>query len=228
MILEVVELSKSFGHKEVLKNISFSIGQGEIAGLVGPNGSGKTTMLNIITGMIKMNSGTFYLKEGTKVGMSISRKGFFNDMSVYENIMMYSKLMDARKEEVMQKMELFMIDYGKMRFGQLSAGMKQRVSLLLAFLGRKDLIILDEPSNHLDVDSIFLLRSIILKLKAENVSFLVTSHIFSDLEKVCDRMLFMKDGYIVTNASTSSLIQEHGDLEKAYLHVSSPTKLQVS
>lgn len=228
MILEVIGLSKSFGDKAVLKNISFSTGQGEIVGLVGPNGSGKTTLLNIITGMIKMNAGSFYFKEGVSVGMSISRKGFFNDMTVYENIMMYSKLMGVRKEEVQQKMELFMIDYGKMRFGKLSAGMKQRVSLLLAFLGQKDLIILDEPSNHLDVDSILLLRSMILKLKAENVSFLITSHIFSDLEKVCDRMLFMKDGHIVTNATTSSLIQDHGDLEKAYLNVSSPNKIKVS
>lgn len=216
-MLIVNSISKRFSNKLVLNQVGFSINSGEICGLVGPNGSGKTTLLNILMGMLKPTAGTFQILDGMKVGMAVSRKGFFNDMSVRDNILLIARLANIEKAQALRTMDEFMIDFGKSQFGQLSAGMKQRVALLIPFLASNDLILLDEPSNHLDIDSIFVLRSKILDLKKRGVSFLITSHILSDLEKVCDRILFLKAGVLQIDSPTSGLIEEFGTIENAYL-----------
>ena len=202
-----------------LDGISFSVGKGEIVGLIGPNGSGKTTLLNVLMGMIKPSSGKFQFSESAGIGMCVSRKGFFDDMTVKNNIALYSRLLNARAEKVCQVMDEFQIDFGNMRYGKLSAGMKQRVSLLLPFVCDNSLILLDEPSNHLDIDSIIALRKSILHLKQGGISFLITSHILSDLEKICDRILFLKKGILVKDSTTDELMQSYGSLEEAYLKI---------
>lgn len=216
-MLVIKSLSKRFADKLVLNQISFSIGSGSICGLFGPNGSGKTTLLNILMGMIHATSGTFQVAKGIKVGMSVSRKGFFNDMSVRDNIFLIAKLLGVPIPLVHKTMDDFMIDFGRLQFSQLSAGMKQRVSLLIPFLDNNELILLDEPSNHLDIDSMLILRKKILEFNEKGVSFLITSHILSELEKVCDRILFLKGGEIKFDRYTSELIQEYSTLENAYL-----------
>lgn len=218
-MLNAIRLTKSFKNKKVIEGVNFSISKGEIVGLVGPNGSGKTTLLNILMGMIKPTSGSFNIAKGAKVGMAVSRKGFFSDMTVKKNLMLYSKLLNVEEDKVWQMMSDFSIDFGEIRFDKLSAGMKQRVSLVLAFSCDNNLILLDEPTNHLDIDSIIKLRSIVLKLKELGVSLLITSHIFSDLEKTCDRILFLKNGRLVRDTTTIELIHKFGDLERAYLSI---------
>lgn len=215
-MLIVKELGKTFLRKAALDNVSFSIAKGEVVGLVGPNGSGKTTLLNILMSVFDASSGLFQIPTGTKVGMAVSRMGFFNDMSVKNNIFLYAKLQGVEEAHALRVMNEFMIDFAGKQFGKLSAGMKQRVSLTIPFLRRNDLILLDEPSNHLDIDSILLLRKKILELKESGTAFLITSHVFSDLEKICTRILFLSGGKIFADRSTSELLQEFGTLEQAY------------
>lgn len=218
MILDINKLAKQYSKKLVLHDVTFSIARGEIVGLVGPNGSGKTTLLNILTGMLKATSGSFKITDRTKLGMAISRKGFFNDMSVTDNLMLYARLMGADTAQVNNAMQTFTIDFGKVNFGKLSAGMKQRVALTQAFMLHNDLILLDEPTNHLDIDSILNLRTAIVRQKELKSAILITSHIFSDLEKVCDRILFLKQGHIVKDTTLHELIDTYGDIERAYIH----------
>ncbi len=199
--------------------MTFSIKEGEIVGLVGPNGSGKTTLLNILTGMIRPDSGDFHLKDGIKAGMAISRNGFFNDMTAEQNVTLYGKLQKAERRRVADLLKEFNVDFGAVQFGELSAGMKQRIALLIPFLTDNHLIFLDEPSNHLDIDSLLILRNKILDLKKRGVSFLITSHNFTDLERVCDRIMILQDGQLVADRSTDLLIQQFGSLEEAYLHM---------
>jgi ABC-type multidrug transport system ATPase subunit len=218
-ILEVLELTKSFSYKIVLDQVSFQIGKGDIIGLVGPNGSGKTTLLNILMGNIKPTSGSHRFHSSLHMGMSISRKGFFDDMSVKNNLLLVASYDQVNEEGVMKGMSDFQIDFYDTPFGELSAGMKQRVSLAVPFLKKQDLILLDEPTNHLDIDSIFILRAKILQLKASGVSFLITSHVLSDLEKVCDHILFLRKGKVLSNKSREELLLAYGDLEEAYLAI---------
>lgn len=218
-MLKINHLTKNFKNKVALDQVSFSIGAGEIVGVIGPNGSGKTTLLNILMGMIKPSAGSFSIVGGIKVGMAVSRQGFFEDMTANQNIDLYAQLLEADEDRVLKMKDQFNINFGRTRFGKLSAGMKQRVSLVFPFIRHNDLILLDEPTNHLDIDAILNLRKIMLELKATGVSFLVTSHIFSDLEKTCDRIIFLKEGRVYKDSPVSTLIQEYGALEEAYLNI---------
>lgn len=218
-VASVTNLSKRFGKKLALDNFTLSMNKGEIVGLVGPNGSGKTTLLNLMMGMLKPSSGSVNIGATTSVGMSVSRKGFFGDMTVLQNIKMYSTLEGADGDQVSRVLENFSIDFEDLQFSQLSAGMKQRVSLVVPFVIPKQLILLDEPSNHLDIDSLLALRQIVLERRKAGVSFLITSHILSDLEKTCDRLVFIKDGVAKADMSTADLIQKYNDLETAYLDI---------
>ncbi|MFD1001260.1 ABC transporter ATP-binding protein [Ohtaekwangia kribbensis] len=219
MLLLSQNLSKNFAQKQVLSCIEFSIGQGEIIGLIGPNGSGKTTLLNILLGMMQPTSGSFITHTDLKIGMAIARKGFFDDMTVIRNIQHYATLLGLDQKRIDECLSVFSIDYLDAPYSKLSSGMKQRVSLLLAFARHNDLIFLDEPTNHLDIDSILNLRNLILKEKAARTSFLITSHALSDIEKVCDRILFLKHGVLVQNALTDDLLKTYGDLEQAYINI---------
>lgn len=219
MLLEVNNLVKSFDHKIILDKISFSIKEGEVIGIVGPNGSGKTTLLNIIMGMLKPNDGTYKFASNIKIGMAVSRKGFFDDMSVRNNILLNAIQCQANSAGVDRVIRDFEINFGDKFFGSLSAGMKQRVALAIPFLRYNHLVLLDEPINHLDADSIFILRSKILDAKSEKSSFLITSHVLSDLEKVCDKIIFIKNGKIKTEQSTLELLEKYQSLENAYIQI---------
>ncbi|MFM6249341.1 MAG: ATP-binding cassette domain-containing protein, partial [Dolichospermum sp.] len=119
---------------------------------------------------------------------------------------------------------IFDINYFDKLFNSLSAGMKQKVSLTIPFLAHNDLILLDEPTNHLDIDSIIILRNKILKLREEGVSFLIASHGFSELEKVCDRVIFIKNRKILCNERSSDLLLKFNDFENAYQSIISNYK----
>jgi len=219
MILNVKGLSRNYGKKVVLNDVSFHINRQEIVGLVGPNGAGKTTLLNILTGMMKATTGTFEVPEKHSLTAAISRKGFFGDMTVYHNLRMYAGLIGVGDAEVNTALKEFSIDFPSKPFGQLSAGMKQRVALASAFLKPYALILLDEPTNHLDIDSILSLRDTISVNRNRGASFLITSHVFSDLEKICDRIMFLKNGTIAGNATLPELLGTYGNLESAYIEI---------
>lgn len=219
MKLEVNSINKKFGSKVVLNNLSFVIQDNEVVGLVGPNGAGKTTLLNIIIGMVKATSGTLNYSEKHAISAAISRKGFFTDMTVDNNLLMYANVIGVDRLSVSTAKDEFFIDFGNKRFGELSAGMKQRVALACAFMKQYSLFLLDEPTNHLDIDSIISLRNLIAKARNGGASFLVTSHVFYDLERVCDRILFLKDGQIVRSTTVKDLLRDYGTLEEGYVAI---------
>jgi ABC-2 type transport system ATP-binding protein len=207
-MLQVKGLTKSFGNKRILDDINFGIAKHEIVGLVGPNGSGKTTLLNILIGMFQPTSGTFQYDEGITVGMAVSRKGFFADMTVTSNLMTFADLKNVDRGRVDALLKEFNIDFGE-----------QRVSLVFAFIFDSDLVFLDEPSNHLDIDSLIAIKSKILRERSLGKSFLVTSHILTDLEQICDRILFLKNGHLVMNRKKEDILSEFSSLEDAYLNL---------
>lgn len=218
-MLKVNQVSKKFLKREVLSEVSFSIEQAEIVGIIGPNGSGKTTLLNVLIGMLEPTFGNYIVEEGVRVGMAISRKGFFSDMTVADNLRLQANLLKVNDEkgQVENAMAKLEIDFGTTMFGQLSAGMKQRVTLAAAWLCHFDLILLDEPTNHLDIDSILLMRKLVKNESQLGTSFLITSHILTDLEKICDRILFMRQGKLLGSYQKNDLIQRYGSFEEAYL-----------
>jgi ABC-2 type transport system ATP-binding protein len=216
MIASVHGLSKKFGGKIVLERIEFSIQPAEAIGIIGPNGSGKTTLLNLLMGLLKVDSGTIFCTQALSV--AVSRKGFFDGMTVEDNLKVYAKMKKQPLPEIYKVMELFDIDFAKTNFGKLSAGMKQRVALAQAFMGDYKLILLDEPTNHLDIDSIVKLRLAIETRKKVGTAFILTSHILTELERLCDRVLFLFKGNIIKEISSTNA--GFTNLEEEYLKLS--------
>ncbi len=216
MSLALEGVSKSFNKNVVLSSITFSVVPGEIVGIIGPNGSGKTTLLNVIMGLLRTDSGVISYFDS--IGAAVSRKGFFESMTVYDNLKIIAQLKEQDYAEIEKVLELFSIGYANSRFDKLSAGMKQRVALAQAFMGNHKLILLDEPTNHLDIDSIFILRSAIEVRKQQGTAFILTSHVLTELEKLCDRVLFLINGKVIREISASEA--EFTRLEAEYLKLS--------
>lgn len=219
IVSEAHTLSKSYSNRSILKEVSFAIHPGECVGVIGPNGAGKTTLLNIMTGLVLPTTGKITLAN-KRLSWSISRQGFFQDMSVKKNIHLQTQLLGGDVNQLPELLECFQMDFLGKRFGEISAGMKQKVSLLLAFVRESDLVILDEPSNHLDIDALLSLRKLIQQRKERGTAFLMASHVLSDLEKICDRILFMKEGRMVKEGFSADLCTTYGSLENAYLSLS--------
>ncbi len=220
MIAQIESISKNFEKKRVLNEVTFSVKVNEIVGLIGPNGSGKTTMLNIMMGLIKPTSGTISYFEPSQISAAVSRKGFFDGMTVLDNLKIFASLKQLPISQVEQVLDLFAINFEKKKFGRLSAGMKQKVALTQAFMGNYKLMLLDEPTNHLDIDSILQLRSAIEKRRETGTSFLIASHVLTELERVCDRALFLFNGKIARIVSLKDFENDFLSLEKTYLTLS--------
>lgn len=216
LIVSIRNVTKSLLYKEILKDISFDINLGEVVGIVGPNGAGKTTLFNILTGSLKADSGNVVFSKGIKLDYVITRNEFFDDMSVGDNLKLRCHLSKRDISGIENNKNIFKINYFDKLFYSLSAGMKQKVALTASFLGHSDLILLDEPTNHLDIDSIIILRDTVVQLKERGVSFLVASHSFSELEKICDRVIFIKSGKILLDEKSTELLLKFADFENAY------------
>lgn len=205
-VLEVSEMGKRFKNGRGIKNINLSVEKGNVFGLIGPNGAGKTTLMKAITGLLKPDSGVISLfgkdleneyKSAIKnVGASIGSGGLYTHLSAWQNLKLiirfYPNLPISRIDEVLQLVGLhpFMHD----KAASFSMGMLQRLGLAAALLAKPKLVILDEPANGLDIDGMLIFRSIVQQLSESGVTFLISSHLTSELEKICTHFGVMIDG----------------------------------
>ena len=219
-ILKVENVTKIYGKKTVLDNVSFSIKEGEIVGLVGPNGAGKTTVMKIITGLTPKYEGNVYigneniknkLKNKTKtknVGCIIETPGFYPSLTGEENLKFFAELSGLEDlseiEEIVESLGLQ--NAMKKKVGSYSLGMRQRLGIAQAVLTYPPLLILDEPTNGLDPNIIPEIRKFIINIaKNKKVAVLISSHILSELEIMCDKIVFIQKGKIIVPEDTNSL-----------------------
>lgn len=208
-ILEVINLNKSYKKKQVLKNINFSIKQGEIVALIGPNGAGKTTIMKLISNLASKDSGIIkidgisaennIIKYLSKFSAIIETPSLYEMMSGYDNINFIRKINNISEEKMNDILSFINIgDSINDKVKNYSLGMKQRLALGVQLMTEPKLLILDEPTNGLDPQGVIEFREIIKKLTNENkMSILISSHILSELEKVCSKILFIKDGELI-------------------------------
>ena len=231
--LEITQLTKIYGRKEAVKNISFKINKNEIIGILGPNGCGKTTTIGMILGLLKPSKGTVLIN-----GISIEDKRveLLNDinfispyielpkrLSVKQNLEVYGRLYDvanlkSKIEELTERLRLNEIIY-KIT-GELSSGQKNRVSLAKSIINNPKVLLLDEPTASLDPETGDFVRSFLEDYQSENkASILLASHNMNEVERLCSSVFMMKNGAIIDQDSPKLLIQKHGrkNLEEVFL-----------
>ncbi len=215
----IANLSKQFKNGRGIRNISFSINQGEIIGILGPNGAGKTTLLKCMTGLRNPDSGRVTLfgndlqknfKQAiTPVSALIGPTAAYENMTPDQNLKMISRLYNGIKKADIDKVlqQTGLIAFKNEKIHSFSMGMKQRFGIATTLISKPRLIILDEPTNGLDIDGLLLLRKTIQEVSQnEGVTFVISSHHISELEKICHRFCFLINGEAsFYDANTQSL-----------------------
>ena len=220
-VLQTYNLSKQYKNHLVLDKVNINIEQGDIYGFVGENGSGKTTIIRLITGLISANGGHFelfgtestspdILQARTKVGAIVETPSIYLNMSAADNLKMQNCILgkkdDDKIKEVLAEVGLSDLYNDKKTAGNFSLGMRQRLGIAMALLGEPQFIILDEPMNGLDPAGIVEIRELILKLNKErNITFLISSHILTELALVATKYGIISKGKILKEISAEEL-----------------------
>ena len=227
-VLEVRDIHRNYGKKEVLKGVTFQIDSSEIVGLIGKNGAGKSTLFKVIAGLLKQKSGTVKIldqevssknrKIFQQVGCLIEQVSLYPHLTGYEHIQIVAKLTDTKIDEHVETLisTLKMNSYIHNKTKTYSQGMKQRLGILLAVLNKPKLLLLDEPLNGLDPEGVYEIRTFLLNIcHQEGMSLLISSHILSEMQIFCDRFLFLKDGVISKYLTKSDL--KNSNLEQEFI-----------
>jgi len=232
-LVEVKNLKKSYGSKEAVKGISFKIKDDEILGLLGPNGSGKTTTIGMMLGLLKPSNGEIII-DGKKIEdnrIEILKKINFispyielpKKLTVKQNLIVYGKLYsvsDIKKRIEYLSEKLRLGDLLNKITGELSSGQKNRASLAKALINKPKILLLDEPTASLDPEIGDFVRTFLEDYKKEKkISILLASHNMNEVTRLCKSTLMMKDGIIIDSGSPEELIRKHGrqNLEEVFL-----------
>tara|TARA_B100000579_G_C22643320_1_gene762542 strand:+ start:164 stop:898 length:735 start_codon:yes stop_codon:yes gene_type:complete len=231
--IEVVNLSKFYGHKEAVKNINFKIKENQIIGLLGPNGCGKTTTMGMLLGLLKPSSGEIKIN-GMKIEenrINILQKINFispyielpKKLTVKQNLIVYGKLYSVNNlnSRIDYLTDILRLDDLLNRItGELSSGQKNRVSLAKALINDPGVLLLDEPTASLDPEVGDYVRTFLENYKKEKkISILLASHNMNEVTRLCSSILMMKEGVIIDQGEPEDLIKKHGrkNLEEVFL-----------
>ncbi|MGM0124522.1 ABC-2 type transport system ATP-binding protein [Enterococcus sp. AZ194] len=193
--VKIKDVSVTFKKKIALENISFELFSGEVMGLVGPNGAGKTTLMKALLGFIHPTSGSIQSNQKTMTGL-IEQPGLYPFMTGLEHLKMYSQEDSLNEINCLIRL-LDLSEFINKKVKEYSLGMKQRLGIAMALLNHAEVVILDEPMNGLDPYSVKLLKKTVMTYRDSGTTFLVSSHILSELEQLVDRVLLVKEGRIV-------------------------------
>ena len=213
-ILKISGLTKRYKNIVAIDDLTLSIEKGNVYGILGPNGSGKTTTLSIITGIIHQDRGTFTWFDEPfshlllqKIGTLVETPNFYPYLSLHRNLQIIARIKSVPDDDinrVLGKTNLLIRKHS--RFSSLSLGMKQRLGLAAALLGNPEVLVLDEPTNGLDPEGFAEVRQIIIKEAEEGKTILLASHILDEVEKVCSHVAILKSGKVISKGKVHELL----------------------
>lgn len=217
-IIEVKKLSKSYGQRQVLKDMSFRVKSGTIHGLLGPNGAGKTTTMKCLLGLIKGDSGQLLVQNvdcthnyNTHVSMGhlLEHPPLYDDLYVREYLTYMARIKGVKEAQLSQRIDLVadklhLRDILKRRVGNLSKGYKQRLGIAQAIIHGPKIVILDEPTVGLDPQTVFEIRNLVLELK-EDHTIIVSSHQLHEMELMCDEITILFNGSVLKSGSKEKI-----------------------
>lgn len=223
--IKASNLTKSFGDLIAVNNISFKIHKGEIVGILGPNGAGKTTTIRLITGLFEseLDGEIFIFTEELRKNLEACKSKFgivpeisnaFRDFTVWDNLIFTGKIYGLTRQEIEKRAKQLLNHYDlydkiNSKTKSLSKGLKQRLNFCLALLHDPPILILDEPTSGLDPISVRIMRKRIIGMKEEGKTILITSHDMQEAQNLCDRVLIMKKGKIITDADPDMLRENY-------------------
>lgn len=201
-VLEINNLTKTYGKMTAVNNLSFSVEKGNIYGLLGPNGSGKSTTLGVILNVINATSGSWKwfdeepsIEALKRIGAIIEHPNFYPYLSAEKNLEIVATIKGVEKSEIDKKLKLVgLYERKNDKFSSYSLGMKQRLAIGAALLNNPDVLILDEPTNGLDPQGIIQIRELILQIAGMGTTIILASHLLDEVEKVCSHVVILEKG----------------------------------
>ena len=220
-ILTVDNLHKNYGYITALKGVSFEVPKGSVFGILGPNGSGKTTMLGIIMDILKPTSGSVRLFDQVpneeirkKVGTFLETPNFYHYLNAVQNLSIAAAIKGRGKEDIDRVLTQVSLDQRKLsKFSTYSLGMKQRLAIASCMLGNPEVLILDEPTNGLDPVGIAETRELIKKLNKEGKTIIMASHLLDEVEKVCTHVAILQKGTLLTHGHVDEILVQEDIVE---------------
>jgi len=236
MILETINLSKSFGPRKAVDNLSLEIPEGSVFGFLGPNGSGKSTTIRMMTDLIRPDSGEVFIQGQSvqqnhqkalgRVGAFIERADFYKHLSAKTNLEMLAR-MDGNGfgqiPIVLKRVGL--LERANDKVKHYSQGMRQRLGIAQALLAKPKLLILDEPTNGLDPQGMKEVRDLVKELNSEGITIFISSHLLDEVQKICSHVAIIYHGRLITSGKMDDLLSE-SDLFTTEIHVSPLEKAQ--
>ncbi len=221
-VLSITGISKSYGSIKALKNVSFDVPEGSVFGILGPNGSGKTTMLSIILDILKADTGSFawFGQSGSsitrrQIGSLLETPNFYHYLSAVDNLNITQAISGrgtpADIDRVLEIVKLS--ERKKSKFSAYSLGMKQRLAIGAALLGDPQVLVFDEPTNGLDPVGIAEIRELIKDLAKKGKTIIMASHLLDEVEKVCTHLAILKKGTLLTAGKVDEVLSNEDIVE---------------
>ena len=223
-VIDTTELSKRYGRRHAnsvlaLDRVSFTVDEGQVFGFLGPNGSGKTTTIGLLLGIINPSGGSFRLFGASdskgllaarlRIGATLETPNFYPYMSGRDNLRIVASIKGVDRPRIEQCLELVgLAERAKHRFKTYSLGMKQRLALAATMLNDPELIILDEPANGLDPQGMHEIREIIGILASRGKTIFLSSHLLGEVERTCSHVAIVREGRIVAHGSVEEVVRE--------------------
>ncbi len=221
-VLQLTDVSKAYGAVKALKQVSLTIPKGSVFGILGPNGSGKTTMMSIVLDVLGADTGTYSWfnqspssADRKRIGSLLETPNFYHYLSAVDNLKITSAISgrgnDQAIDEVLEIVKL--TERKKSKFSAYSLGMKQRLAIAAALLGNPEVLLLDEPTNGLDPVGILEIRELIKRLASKGITIIIASHLLDEVEKICTHVAILKRGNLLTSGPVDEVLSNEDIVE---------------
>lgn len=216
----VNHIAKCFGETKAVKDVSFHVSPGEIFGLLGPNGSGKTTSIRVILDIYQPDKGNVTIFDGpmteeklNSIGYLPEERGLYQDVELTRNLTYLATLKNMTKEEVEQKLPTWLerfdlSEHQKKKTKELSKGMQQKAQLIAALIHEPEIIIIDEPFSALDPVNTQLVKDLLIELRNQGKTIIMSTHQMNQVEKLCDRLVLIDDGTVLLEGSLKEIQEQ--------------------
>lgn len=231
-------VQKSFSSKKVLSGIDFEIGDGEIFGLLGPSGAGKTTLIKILTGQLEFDAGSINVMNKSvdsltgldkkNIGIMMDQFGVYERLSCYDNLMIFADIYGVSHSKIKEVLTRVGLESdAKTPASKLSKGMRARLSLARVFMHSPKLIFLDEPTSGLDPQTMNQIHKLILEKKKDGCTIFLTTHNMEEAYKLCDKVALLNEGVIVEQGNPEEVCRKYNHQKKIKIHLTSGEDMEL-